>query len=224
MPYAPTVGFESGQLVRVVLEATAGGDSQVNVLHYDLQGGEVPFSGNGNNPQALADRFRDDVIPLWKTLYTSAWTIQPVVVEDEKDPQNPTAPRQSWVSGTAIPGTGTSAGDLLPPQCAVLVKLITDHIGRRNTGRIWLGGSVEEADQANGVWGSGYLTGIATIMDSIPLEPDIQEGTGIGDATANWCVYSRTARAADQDPYASHVTAYVVRSLVHTLRSRALYS
>lgn len=212
------MGFENGKLVRVVLRADAGSDSQVNVLHYDLDDGL-----DTNDPQNLADTFRDVVIPLWKTLYSSAWTIQPVVVTEEKDPLDPTAARAQWTSGTAIAGTKTVSGDLLPPQCQVLVKLVTDRIGRRNTGRIWLGGSVAESDQANGIWTAGYLAGIATIMNAIPKQPDLVTGPSIG-THANWCIYSRTARAANQTPYASHVQSYSVRSLVHSLRTRALYS
>jgi len=221
--YAVTVGFENGKLVRVVLEATAGADSQINVFHYDLQGGWDPLLSNGNNPQSLADTFRDDVRPGWAAFYSSAWTIQPVVVEDEIDPQDPTAARSSWSSGSAIAGTATPSSDLLPPQCAILAKITTDAIGRRHTGRLWLGGSRSEGEQAAGVWGSTLVTGTGTFLGTIPMQPDIQEGTGVGSDVANWCVYSRTQRAQNLDPYASHVTGYVVRSLVHTLRSRALY-
>lgn len=206
--------------MRVTLEATAGGDSQVNTFHYDLI--DPSFPTRDNDPQTLADLFRDDVVPLWKTLYSSAWTIQPVVVTEEKDPQNPTAVRQQWTSGSAIAGTGTTAGDLLPPQCAVLVKLTTDQIGRRATGRMWLGGSVEEADQANGSWASGYITGIESIIAAIPRQPDL--ALGLSGASADWSVYSRTARAANVDPYAAPITGHATRTLVHTLRSRALYS
>lgn len=212
------MGFENGHLVRVVLRATAGDDQQVNTFHYDLDNSDplVP-----NDPQELADTFRDDVRPGWAAFYSSAWSVQPVEVVDEFDPLNPTAPRQSWTSGAAIAGTATPSSDLLPPQCAVVVKLNTSHIGRRFRGRTWLGGSRSEGEQANGVWGSTFVTGCGTFMGTIPMQPDISPP--LSPSTARWCVYSRTQRAANLDPYASAVSSYTVRSLVHTIRSRALY-
>jgi hypothetical protein len=213
------MAFENGKLVRVVLRAVAGSDQQVNVLHYDLQDA---ITGS-NDPQALADFFRDNVIPLWKTLYNSAWTIQPTVVTQELDPLNPHAARSQWTSGSTVAGTRVVSGDLLPPNCQVLVKLVTSAIGRRNTGRLWLGGSVAESDQANGSWASGYITGIESIVNAIPLQPDLTPGSAPIGVQANWCVYSRTARAANQDPYASHITGHATRTLVHSLRTRALY-
>lgn len=219
--YAPHgMGFENGKLLRVTLRASNGSDVQVNTLHYDLDDGDV--IDVDNDPQTLADVFRDDVIPQWKTLYHSSWTIDPVVVTEELDPLNPTRPRSQWTSGSSVAGTRVVSGDTLPPNCNVLVKLNTAHIGRRFTGRLWLGGSVTEGDQANGSWVSSYLTGIATIMNAIPVQPDIALGSS--GATADWCVYSRTQRAANLDPYAPHISSYTVRSLVHTLRTRALYT
>jgi hypothetical protein len=218
------VGFENGKLVKVILRATRGADQQVNTFHYDLIGGWDPLLSNGNNPQALADTFRDDVRPGWAAWYGSDWSIQPVQVVDEIDPQNPGDPRSSWTSGSAIAGTSSGSGDQLPPNLAIVVKLTTALIGRRHTGRTWISGSRQESEQSYGQWVSGIVAGAETFMGTIPMEPDIQEGTGIGDDSAHWCVYSRTARAADQDPYASAVTGFAVRDLVHTLRSRALYS
>jgi hypothetical protein len=213
------MGFENGSVWEVRLEATNGDDSQVNTFHYDADNASTT---DGNDPQSLADAFRDDVRPVWGSLYSSAWTLQPVVVQDVKDPLHPLDPRSEWTSGAPTPGTGTTAGDLLPPNCNVLVHLATAHIGRRFNGRLWLGGSVEEADQANGVWASGYLGGIATILAAIPRQPDISPP--LSPATCKWSVYSRTQRAANLDPYLSAITSATARTLVHTLRSRALYA
>ena len=212
------MGFENGKVVEVVLKATAGGDSQVNTFTYDLDdGGSI----GSNDPQTLADVFRDDVRDLWGSLYASSWTVEPVQVTEVKDPQDPTAPRSSWTSGTAQAGTGSGSGDVLPPNCQVLVALTTAHIGRRFRGRLWLGGTTHEADQATGSWVSGYLTGIQTILDAIPHEPDLILGPA--DGSAKWSVYSRTQRAANLDPYLSPITGVTKRTLVHMLRSRALY-
>ena len=209
------MGFENGKLVRVVLRASVADDLQVNVLHYDLQD---DIGEPGNDPQALADRFRDDVVPSFKTLFNSAWTIQPVVVEEEKDPQNPLAPRTGWVSGTAGPGTKVESGEQLPRACCQVASLQTGLLGRRFRGRTFVGGSWDESEQSGGVWTAGGKALGQAFMDAIPHQPDIQ--TGPSTSTANWCVYSRTQRGANLDPYAAHISSVVLRDGVFWLRSR----
>lgn len=75
-----------------------------------------------------------------------------------------------------------------------------------------------EIDQVAGVWQSTLLAIWQNYLDAIPHQPDI--ATGPSTATADWCVYSRTNRKEDVDPYASHVTTAVLRSPVRWLRSR----
>lgn len=99
------MGFENGKLLRVVVRATNGSRQEVNTFHYDLQD---DVSQPANDPQQLADDFRDDVIPAFQPFYSSAWEFDPVYVVEEKDPQNPLAPRSSWNSGSSVPGTGVS--------------------------------------------------------------------------------------------------------------------
>lgn len=214
------MGFENGKLVRVSLRATRGTQQQVNTFHYDLK----DFLANpANDPQSLADLFRDNVRPQWQAAYKSDWVIQPVEVVEEKDPLNPTAPRSAWSSGAPINGNRDAfANDVTPSfQCAV-VKLTTDHIGRRYTGRLFLGGSFLESDSDGDSWNASELTRLEARIAAIPLQPDIS--TGVSDSTANWCVYSRTSRAQNIDPYAAHITGHNIRTLVHSLRSRAAYS
>jgi hypothetical protein len=212
------MGFENGHLVRVVLSATAsGGRDQVHTLHYDLQGG-VP-TDDPNDPQLLADAFRDDVMPAYRALFNGGWTIQPVIVEDERDPQDVLATRQAWTSGSAAVGTrGTASNDLPPGICGV-ATLLTEHIGRRYRGRIFLGGTLVEDDQDAGNFSSGIIALWQAFLDAIPRQPDIVSGAS--SSSARWCVYSRTQRAANLDPYASAITGTIIRSRAHYLRSRA---
>lgn len=213
------MGFENGQLLRVVLAATGpGGRNAATVLHYDLQGGTL--TDTANDPQALADRFRDDVVPTYAALFGSAWSIQPVVIEDERDPLHATNPRGAWSSGAPVAGTRSLGSDVLPPGLCGICTLITAHIGRRFRGRIFLPGSIVEGDQNDGVVGSSMTGPWSAFVAAIPKEPDI--ATGASGASAKWCVYSRTQRAANLDPYASAVTATVVKTKLHYLRSRAV--
>ena len=209
------MGFENGHLLRCAIRATRGDRQEVLTLHYDL---DNSGAGADNDPQTLADLLRDGVRAQLRTQYTAAWTLQPVEVVDEYDPQNPSAPRSSWVSGSPVAGTQTLDADPLPSAMCVVAKLITDHIGRRYTGRCFLGGSFAETAQNDGVWSSGVVSTYTAILNSIPKEPDIADG--VSDSRAHWCVYSRTQRAGDHDPYATPVTSYVVRSNVHWLRRR----
>jgi len=213
------VGFENGKLVRVVVRAVlnATGDQQVNTFHYDLVDSAIPGEP-ANDPQALADFYRDNVLPTFKPMYTSSWTIQPVLVAQELDPQNPTAARSEWTSGSAAAGTKAAPTDLLPQACCAVAAITTNHIGRRYRGRTFLGGSIGEIDQSAGVWQSGATTLWNTYLASIPKQPDI--ATGASTSVANWGIYSRTQRAADLDPYISPVVSFSVRTKVRWLRSR----
>lgn len=213
------MGFENGKLLRVVLSAVGpGGRDAATVLHYDLD--DSALTGEDNDPQSLANTFRDDVVPTYAALFGSAWSIQPVMIEQERDPLHPTNPRGAWSAGAPVAGTRSLGSDVLPPGLCGICTLITAHIGRRFRGRIFLPGSIVEGDQNDGVVGSSMTGPWSTFVAAIPRQPDI--ATGTSDSTAKWCVYSRTQRTANLDPYASPVTATVVKTKLHYLRSRAV--
>ena len=213
------MGFENGKLVRVVVRAVenATGDQQVNTFHYDLVDSAI-FGEAANDPQALADFYRDNVLGVFKALYIASWTIQPVIVAQEKDPQNPLAARSEWVSGAAQAGTRSAQTDYLPRAACAVASLSTSHIGKRYRGRTFLGGSVSEGDQSGGVWQSGITTLWAAYLAAIPRQPDVS--TGNSQSTCTWGVYSRTNRAADIDPYISPVVSTTIRTQFRWLRSR----
>jgi hypothetical protein len=212
------VGFENGKLVRVTVRASAAGVDQMNTLHYDLDDGTG--AGEPNSPQSLADRFRDDVLPQFRALYTSGWTIQPVVVAEELDPKDPLRPRSEWVSGTPQAGTKITVGEAVAYGICAVCTLLTDHIGRRFRGRMFVGGSWDESDVSGNVFvtGTGHWTAAQNYIGSIPLEPDIAFGTS--DAVARWCVYSRTQRKDGGPNYASKVVSTPLKDRIHFLRTR----
>jgi hypothetical protein len=208
------MGFVNGRLVRVVMKATKGLDTQVNVLHYDVQN-----TLGDSSMQTLADFFRDNVLTPFRVLYDNTWTIQPVVVEDEIDPLNPTAPRSAWTSGAAAVGSSVAAGDLLPRACCVVVTLRSDHIGRRFTGRMFVSGITNEAKQNAGVWDPSWLGLVNAYVAAIPRNPDVFQAPA-NDGNCYWSVFSRTQRAANLNPYAAAITSTQTRDRVHWLRSR----
>lgn len=210
------VSFETGKTLRVVLRATNADLEQVNVLHYDLNDSN---DLQDQDPQALADFFRDNVVQHIQPLLAASWSIQPVLVQQELDPQNPFDPRQEWTSGGVLGGTKAAVGDYLPPGVAVLYRLQSDHIGRRYNGRLWAIGTESEGDQADGIWSSSYLDGVNFYVNAIPKQPDIGPPGSLNKC--NWSVYSRTNRAANVPTYLAHVQAAIVRTKVHYLRSRS---
>lgn len=211
------MGFENGKLFRCALKVQRNADLiyNVNTLHYDA---EDALTGAANDGQALADALRDALMPKLALAYDNTWTVMPVEVTQELDPQNPTAARSAWTSGTPTAGSRTGATDRLPTAAVGVATLKTEHIGRRHRGRIFLGGTLMEIDQVAGVWQSTLLAIWQNYLDAIPRQPDI--ATGVSSSVCNWCVYSRTNRAADVDPYASHITATILRTPVRWLRSR----
>lgn len=211
------MGFENGQLVRVSLKATAPADFlMVNTFHYDLVGSGA--STRANDPQALADFFRDNVMSHFRALFSPSFTIDPVLVQDEKDPQNPNAGRQEWTSGAAAPGTRGLSGQGVPFALCGIATLKTEHIGRRHTGRTFLPASMDESDVVFNNFTGPILDQWQAYMDAIPRSPDLITGPDPGHA--NWCVYSRTQRGADLDPYASKVIGVNIHTRIHWLRSR----
>lgn len=211
------MGFENGRLVRAVMKVQRNADLifNVNTIHYDLVD---PIGQTPNSPQSLADVLATALIPKLVLAYDNTWTVMPVEVTEELDPQNDTAARASWTSGSPTVGTRTGATDRLPTAACGVATLRTDHVGRRHRGRLFLGGTLMEIDQVAGVWQSTLLAIWQNYLDAIPHQPDI--ATGISTATADWCVYSRKQRQGDHDPYASHVASTVLRSPVRWLRSR----
>lgn len=209
------MGFENGRLVRVTLKATNETNEQVNTLHYDLQDDLV---GDANDPQSLADTFRDDVVPSWRALFSDNWTIEPVVVTEELDPQNPLEARQSWVSGTVLGGSKSLVGDALPSAVCAVATLRTVYIGRRFRGRLFLGGDITEDDWTGTFFSTSQLNRYNNFLNAIPLQPDIS-GPG-STSEAHWCVYSRSQRTDNADPYAAAVTDSSCGARMHWLRKR----
>ena len=214
------MGFENGLVARASLEAVhASGRININTLHYDLDYGIIPADPPAGL-QALADRLWDDLHGPYGALYDSGWQVQPIVVVMEKDPQSPNAARSEVLSGAAFAGTnaGAAGSDALPPACCAVATLKTNHIGRRATGRMFLGGSLFESHQNGGTWDATQLALWQAFLDAVPHSPDI--ALGPINPSVDWSVYSRTQRSQDVDPYLSHITAPILRSKVHWLRSR----
>lgn len=205
-------------IYRAVFKAThdVSGDTQVNTLHYRFH--NAGLGNPDNDPQSLADALEAALFLDFAALYIDDWTISPVVVIQEKDPLNPTEPRGEWTSGTASFGDMVASADL-PRACTSVTTLRSNAIGRRSTGRLFLGGSTSESEQSEGQWQASALTRWQAFLDDIPREPDV--ATGASESECHWVVYSPTNRAQSVTQYAFDIQSVQLRTAVHWLRSRA---
>jgi hypothetical protein len=99
------------------------------------------------------------------------------------------------VGGILLAGgfTGTLAGndatDMLPPQCACVITLITGFAGRRRRGRFYYYG-LSEQQQASGNWTGGLVAAVEAVFAG----QVVQYGAAGTDADFEWNVWSsRTA-------------------------------
>lgn len=210
------MGFENGNVYTVVFKATKNGRDEVNVFHYDGDNNDDPQTNNG---QSLADAVANDSLSWFKGLYDTSWAIGPVIVTETQDPQNPTAPRSQWQAGGQGNGLTTPSATPAASGAFVCVTVKTKHIGRRYTGRKFVGGSATEADINGNKWETPHIGAVATFVDSLPKQPDV---AGPGSlATCKLSVYSRSQRAQMRDPYLSEVVSNLPHDEIHWLRRRA---
>jgi len=210
------MGFENGNVYAVVFRATKGDRDEVNVFHYDGNNHGDPQVNSG---QSLADVVANDALSWFRGLYDNNWLCHPVLVTEVQDPQNPNAPRQQWIGGVDSAGLTTPSATPLASAAFVCVTVKTAHIGRRYTGRKFVGGAHSEASVNGNHWETAQTSAVGSYVDALPREPDVAGPASL--ATCTLSVYSKTQRTANQDPYLSPVVAMVVRPEVHWLRRRA---
>lgn len=152
---------------------------------------------------------------------------------------DPTTCRQ--VGGTLFTGpltaplAGTVAGDAMPPQAAVTVRVATGLRGRSYRTHVQVGG-LSEGSQAAGVPTAGYVTGLQGQVDLF-VAVYKQGGTS---PNWRWCTFSRgIASGCYPDPDLRHhplrhirvgdpglatadVTSATVGTVVSSMKSRAL--
>jgi hypothetical protein len=139
-----------------------------------------------------------------------------------------------YIGSFAEPNDGAAAaGDLLPPQCAMVVTLQTGLAGRRRRGRTYLFGFNEQV-QVGGLWSSTFVANITSFFAGHYGE------YGVGGTNPNWelGVWSeRTASGCVPNPNGKGMinietphpelaytpsTGFAVRSTVFSQRRRTL--
>jgi len=209
------MGFENGNVYRVVFRASRAGRDEVNIFHYD---GDNHGDPQVNSGQSLANAVANEALSWFAGLYNANWAIAPVVVTDELDPQNPHKARSQWQAGSISEGIKPTAPNRLASAACVVATLKTAHIGRRYTGRAFVGGDAGEANVAANLWDPAWIDAVHTFIDAMPRVPDVAGPASL--ATCTWSVYSKTQRAQHLDPYLSPVQTILMRNEVHWLRRR----
>lgn len=215
------MGFVDGHLARAVFRMHSGSHEVVNVIHYDMHDTAIPGSAH-TSLQSLADALRDACTLPYRSLFPSNWTMDPIVVQDEIDPQHPGSARSGATSGGGAAGLMDvpTSGNQLPLELCAVATIHTAHIGRRYRGRMFLPPLFTEDAITSGLLDNSKKLSYQNFLDSIPKQPDVVSGVDPIDTVTNWSVYSRTNRQQGLDPYASPVTSYEVRTSVRFLRSR----
>lgn len=123
-------------ILEVAFYSLLGEQVAVNVRHYRVYNVE----GAGLSDQALANLVSARAAPRYKAWMPASHTYMGCKLQIISPVKRP------HVTSTSNAGAGALASDPLPDQCAAVVKLKTDFVGRKNRGRVYLGGFTEVAN------------------------------------------------------------------------------
>lgn len=223
----------AGDVYRISIQGNAGGSIFMNVLAV-RQIGAVDITGA--DLQVLADGFKD----AWRTSQSTAiawrnWRAVQVFGPNVDYTVKPCKRVGGFTFEGNLTGTlaGSITGDMLPPQCALVITLGTGTVGRTHRGRVY-GFGLGETDQAAGQFTAGAITAITNTFTiwfnkykSGGSDPKLQLGIW-SDRTAFGCVWKGDppTHQVDEGPHPdlafTPVTGFTVRSAVNTQRRRAV--
>jgi hypothetical protein len=155
-----------GDVYRLTLQAVCQGQTYLNTWAFTMKSSPDP---TGADVLTLANAFKEMARVSQNNLVTyQTWTfrqlfgggVTPIQDECRRDGG---LVLTGNVSGSAAGGV---AGDMLPPQCAMVWTIGTGLAGRRRRGRSYIYG-LSEATQANGTWTSATLTTFTTALNTI---------------------------------------------------------
>lgn len=84
-------------------------------------------------------------------------------------------PRSAGATASGLSTAGSIAGDMLPPQCALIIRKRTAYAGRKFRGRIYQCG-LSESDQAAGTWAGGNADNVRVAWISELTTPKVTTG------------------------------------------------
>lgn len=207
-------------VVRVALVASGAGNEIVATSHYRLDEG-IFFAADTNKREQvelLATELRDDLVPKWAALIGSDYIVEGVSVNEEVDPNSPSAVGVQAYKAAGTAGTASSSYDV-PRQLCGMLRFKTDLAGRSFRGRQFL----PPVRTVGHIVGSGTSLGGAylTAANAYVTQLGVALSFGLfGTGDIKQVVYSPTRRKRALTPYMADVTNVSVDPRVHYLRSR----
>lgn len=202
---------------RVAFESTSSDGVQiVNTFHVAGRGGVLV-------EKPSADQVRDAMDSAFTTKYRNLLsdnvTFQTITVTEEVDPNGSAVPDQS-VKSIALPGNRAIANTKLAGGLCIVAKLATNAAVRSGHGRLFLPPAYADGEVATG--GNWYALGqywsqAKTFLDELMESHDWDL---LSDGHLDPVVYSRTRRQRGDDNWFFDISAYIMRSKQHFLRSR----
>ena len=221
-------------IYRLTVLANELGSVHMNNYAFRMKSGADPSVSDVTtlaNATANISRNQQGSSVQWTTWsFTQLWGSGMVPIQDECRRDGAKVVIGNFPGGYV--GTG-GAGDLLPPQSAMVFTLGTGLAGRRRRGRSYLFGFLETA-QANGSWTSAIITSMTTNLNTYyalygtaGTDPQFQLGVW-SERRASGCWYDPGAKKVVnvETPHPEDAfnvsTGYNLRSIVYTQRRRTL--
>jgi hypothetical protein len=155
-----------GDVYRLTLQAVCQGQTYLNTWAFTMKSSPDPTNAD---VLTLANAFKEFARPNQSTLVVyQTWTFRQlfggsvVPIQDECRRDGGLVLTGN-ISGSAA---GGAAGDMLPPQCAMVWTIGTGLAGRRRRGRSYIYG-LGETSQANGTWTAGTLVNFTSGLNTI---------------------------------------------------------
>lgn len=223
-----------GDVYRLTILATVLGSTHMNSVAVTMKSSADPSVGDvATIANATANVWRSQQLGavLWNNwTFHQLWGSGMTTVQDECRRENAKIVIGNFSAG--FNGSG-GAGELLPPQCAMVVTLGTGIAGRRRRGRLY-GFGFGETSQSNGTWGSGTITAVQAnlvtwfaLYGSTGTDPQFQIGVwSERRATGCWVDPAQgklvNIETAHPEDAFTPATGSTLRSIVYTQRRRTL--
>lgn len=204
---------------RCSYESTRLGVTFVNTFHVV---GRPTLPADDPSADTVRDVLNTALTTKYRAVLSNDTTLQTLTVREELDPSSHDIPRESVLTIGAL-GTRAVANTNMPPSMTLLATIRTNAAVRSGHGRLFLPPPIEQgALTANGIWltTNGYWIASNTFMAEL-INDHTFTVLGVPAGSIDPVVYSRTRRLRGDSNYYFDVTAYVLRTIPHWLRSRA---
>lgn len=206
---------------RVEARYTARGQRDVSGFHVRISE-SAPLSDVGM--AALLDAVDTALTTTFRAMLMTTDQLVEWAVKREPDPTNPSDLAEGISKTKNLAGTSSISGDLLPPECCLVLSFKTQTLSRSSRGHMFL----PPAFASTHVQGEQFSSSSATYTTAQAFRDALDTIRGGGGFnittpafTAPLIVYSKTRRRRGEDPWVFDVTSTAVRNRVHWLRSRA---